>query len=94
VLDAVHARPEERQAAEAVAEAVGCGFDGLWLAAPSPVLESRVEHRTCDASDADATVVRQQAEYELGEISWARVNASGALEEVRERALRVLERTP
>lgn len=86
VLDAVHARPEERAAAEAVAKKIGCGFDGLWLEAPRTVMEARVEHRAGDASDADATVVRQQADYELGEITWHRLDAGGAPEEVLGRA--------
>jgi aminoglycoside phosphotransferase family enzyme/predicted kinase len=90
VLDAVHARAQEREAAEAVAQAAGCGFEGLWLEAPRDVMESRVEHRVGDASDADAAVVRQQADYDVGEISWTRMDAGGTPGEVLERALRRL----
>ncbi len=93
VLDAVHAKPEERRAAEAVARAVGCELAGLWLEAPRTMMAARVEERSGDASDADASVVRQQADYDLGAITWARLDAGGTPEEVLARALRALGNT-
>lgn len=47
----------------------------------------RVEAHTGDAPDADAGVVRQQLGYEMGHISWVKINASGKVEEVKARAL-------
>ncbi|MFG1300822.1 AAA family ATPase [Xanthobacter sp. V3C-3] len=72
IVDAVHARPEERDAIEAVAQAADARFYGVWLDAPEGELMRRVEARTGDASDADARVVRRQLAYDLGEIRWRR----------------------
>jgi aminoglycoside phosphotransferase family enzyme/predicted kinase len=72
VLDAVFARPEERQAAEALAAKVGVPFEGRWLDVPKEVAQARVAARKADASDATPDVVDRQFGYELGEISWRR----------------------
>ncbi|MHB2169889.1 bifunctional aminoglycoside phosphotransferase/ATP-binding protein [Alsobacter sp. R-9] len=77
VADAVHARGEEREAIARVAAAAGVPFQGLWLEAPAPVLLARVESRTGDASDADAAVVRAQADYLTGPADWPRLPAGG-----------------
>ena len=42
VLDGVYAKPQEREAAEAVARQAGAAFDGIWLEAPTPTLRQRV----------------------------------------------------
>lgn len=73
VVDAVHARPQERAAIEAVARDAGVRFVGIWLEAPEATMIARVSARTNDASDADAEVVRQQMGYDLGEIDWVRI---------------------
>jgi uncharacterized protein len=75
VLDAVFARQDERQAAEAVARRVGVPFEGLWLDVPKQVAQARVAARQGDASDATPAVVERQYGYELGEISWRRMNS-------------------
>jgi aminoglycoside phosphotransferase family enzyme/predicted kinase len=72
VLDAVFARPEERQAAEAVAATAGVPFEGMWLDVPKDVAQARVAARKADASDATPAVVERQFGYELGEIRWKR----------------------
>lgn len=72
IVDAVHARPEERDAIESVAREAGVPFSGLWLDVPAEELVRRVEARTGDASDADAAVVRHQLGYDLGVIRWTR----------------------
>ncbi|MFG1423787.1 bifunctional aminoglycoside phosphotransferase/ATP-binding protein [Roseixanthobacter liquoris] len=77
IADAVHARPPERDAIEAVAAASGAHFLGLWLDAPIDTLIARVEQRQGDASDATADVVRRQADYDLGPMSWRRLAANG-----------------
>jgi uncharacterized protein len=82
ILDAVHAQPAERDAAAAVAASAGVPFAGLWLEAPAPTLEARVEARRGDASDATAAIVRRQQGYELGAIGWRRIAADGPLEQV------------
>ncbi|MFG1204328.1 AAA family ATPase [Xanthobacter aminoxidans] len=72
IVDAVHARPEERDAIESVAREAGVPFAGLWLDVPAEELVRRVEARRGDASDADAAVVRHQLGYNLGIIRWTR----------------------
>jgi len=76
IADAVHGRPAERQAIAAVAAAAQARFDGLWLDAAPSVCESRVEARRGDASDADASVVRDQLSRDPGPIAWARLDAA------------------
>jgi predicted kinase len=73
VLDAVFARPEERQAAEALAVKVGVPFEGLWLDIPKEVAKERVASRTGDASDATPAVVERQFGYDVGRIDWQRL---------------------
>lgn len=82
IVDAVHARPEERAAVEAVARRLGVPFAGLWLDAPAGALIERVERRQGDVSDATADVVRQQLRYALGEVAWRRVAAASGPAEV------------
>ncbi len=91
ILDAVHAKPDERSAARDMAAHAGAEFVGIWLSAPEETLVSRVESREADASDAGAEVVRKQLRFDPGEIAWARVDASGGVDQVCERARAVLD---
>jgi predicted kinase len=93
VVDAVFARPEERADIEAVAQTVGTGFTGLWLAADRSVLTARVQGRRSDASDADARVVERQLTYDLGVIAWQRLPSSRPASELKADALTRLEKT-
>ena len=54
IVDAVHARPEEREALAALAADKGVPFTGLWLEAPAKILRDRIAARTADVSDATA----------------------------------------
>lgn len=76
VLDAVFLKPEERDAAETVADHAGVPFTGLWLEAPLDLRIERATGRKADASDADAAVVRQQEQISTGEIAWETVDVS------------------
>ena len=76
IVDAVHARPEERRAIEAVGDRLGVPFTGIWLDAPAEALVRRVEARRGDVSDATAAVVRAQLGYDLGTVAWQRVPAA------------------
>jgi aminoglycoside phosphotransferase family enzyme/predicted kinase len=90
VLDAVFAREDERAQAEHVARAVHAGFTGLWLEGTQAMLAARVSARTNDASDATADVVAHQFGYDIGHISWQRLNAGGGVDELRARAMAAL----
>ncbi|HEY1304607.1 MAG TPA: AAA family ATPase [Vicinamibacterales bacterium] len=88
IVDAVYARPEEREAIESIAADAGIPFVGLWLDAPEKTLIERVEHRRMDPSDADAAVIRRQHSQEIGAMRWNRVDAGRPVDDVLRDALR------
>ncbi|MEX0591190.1 MAG: AAA family ATPase, partial [Xanthobacteraceae bacterium] len=90
LVDAVHARPDERDAVEKVAREAGVAFEGIWLELSLGDRVRRVSARKGDASDADAAVARAQEQYDPGEIGWHRVDAAGTADEVVKRARRPL----
>jgi aminoglycoside phosphotransferase family enzyme/predicted kinase len=85
IIDAVFARPAERVAVAAAAREAGIPFTGLWLEAPAKVLEQRIAARRGDASDATVAVLRRQLAYDLGPMTWHRVDAAGEPEDVAAR---------
>lgn len=78
LVDAVFAQPQERARIAAVAEEHDGNFAGLFLEADLATRLKRVGARTGDASDADATIVQRQSSYDLGKLTWRRIDASGA----------------
>jgi aminoglycoside phosphotransferase family enzyme/predicted kinase len=80
IIDAVSARPEERAAIEALAREEGVPFRGIWLDVPSDVAQRRVAGRTGDASDASTAVVERQRDYDVGEITWTRLDAGRGID--------------
>ena len=90
LFDAVHDRPADRAAAQAVANEAGVAFDGIWLEAPAERLVARIGERSSDASDADAAVVRKQLESGAGAVEWTRIDASGTPDDVARRVRRKL----
>jgi aminoglycoside phosphotransferase family enzyme/predicted kinase len=80
ILDGVFGRPEERDAAAALAAGLGVPFAGFWLEAEAAVLEARIAARRNDASDATVAVVRRQLERDPGPIAWRRLAAGGGPE--------------
>ena len=76
VMDAVHSRRDEREALEAIADAAGARFTGLWLDAGGDLIRARVAARRDDPSDADLEVVDKQAGYDAGPIAWTRIDDS------------------
>jgi predicted kinase len=75
ILDAVFADESERSAAEAVARAAHVNFIGLFLKADLSTRRSRVGNRTADASDATVEIAERQERYELGNLTWASIDA-------------------
>jgi uncharacterized protein len=76
IVDAVHARPEERSAVEEIAAKLSVRFTGLWLRAPSNELVSRVSERRNDPSDATPEIVQQQLAFDLGPITWIPIDTA------------------
>ena len=87
VLDAVFAKPEERDAARGLAKGVNVPFHGLWLDTPLAERERRIGGRIGDASDATAEVARAQESYELGRMDWHRLDAAQDLKTLKDQAL-------
>jgi aminoglycoside phosphotransferase family enzyme/predicted kinase len=94
IVDAVHARPAERDSIAATAMEAGVSFTGLWLDAPTELLVERIRARTGDASDATEEVVRKQVQYDLGAVRWHRLNSAGQLSERAAEALRIIQNPP
>jgi aminoglycoside phosphotransferase family enzyme/predicted kinase len=85
IADAVFARAGERADIERAAPKA---FRGLFLTADLETRLARVGGRRNDASDADAKVARAQEDYDLGDLSWTKVDAAGTPEETLTNALR------
>jgi hypothetical protein len=86
IVDAVFARPEERDALCSVAQTNRVAFHGLFLTTDVATRLARVRSRRGDASDADETVARAQERYALGHNDWSSVDASGTPEHTLARA--------
>lgn len=84
ILDGVFAHEAERAAARAIAPE---SFTGLWLEAPLPLRQGRIEGRRGDASDATPAVAAAQENYDLGRLDWHRLAAGGPLDALVEAAL-------
>jgi uncharacterized protein len=91
IVDAVFAKEDERDMLAQTARDADTTFTGLFLTASLETRLRRVGGRTGDASDADAAVARQQADYDLGQMSWIEIDASGTPEETLKNALASLK---
>ena len=90
IVDAVHAKPEERDALVRLATECGAAFTGLWLDVPVSVMKDRVAARQGDVSDATPSMVEAQSAYDLGDISFECVDASHAVDEVASTCLKLI----
>ncbi len=77
ILEAVHARPEERNAAAAIAGAAGCPFHGFWLEVDPAALKARLAARAETASDATGAVLEAQITKGTGPLDWQRLPPAG-----------------
>jgi aminoglycoside phosphotransferase family enzyme/predicted kinase len=82
IIDAVAARPEERQRFAELARRQGAQFTGIWLAAPPDRLRARIAARRRDASDATAEVLERQLGYDLGKMDWRQIDAARDIDAV------------
>jgi predicted kinase len=88
IVDATYHHLNERGAIAAIARELGIRFIGLWLEAPTAILQERVSLRRNDASDATAAVVDAQAREPIGSMSWHRLDASRTIERMQAAALK------
>lgn len=86
IVDAVYARPADREAIERVAATLEVPFVAIWLEAPEATLVARVDRRRGDVSDADADVIRAQLAQEAGAPGWERIDAALSAPDVLEHA--------
>ncbi|WP_371818057.1 AAA family ATPase [Bradyrhizobium sp. CCBAU 53421] len=94
ILDAAFLKPEERDAAKAVARDAKVDFRGIFLTAGRATRLHRVASRQNDASDATSDVVLIQDSIETGMIDWDIVDASGTPSTTLERSTSRLLATP
>jgi uncharacterized protein len=90
VVDAVFSSEEERTGVAAIAAETNAPFMGFWLEAPRELLARRIASRHHDASDASAEVLHSQLAYDLGDVSWDRLDATGSQSDVSALARRRL----
>jgi predicted kinase len=82
IVDAVHAKQDEREALAALAGEMGVPFTGLWLQAPPEVMRQRIARRTSDTSEATPAVMDAQLAYEIGEQNFQVIDASLPFDQV------------
>ena len=90
ILDAVFALPAQRAAAVDLAREFLVPFDGLWIDAQEEMGVSRVISRKRNISDVMEIIAREQSDYDLGEIAWARIANSGPKRRPWRRAVELL----
>jgi aminoglycoside phosphotransferase family enzyme/predicted kinase len=94
ILDGVHAKQPEREQAEALAAEAGVPFTGLWVHTPVAVAMKRIETRVRNPSDVTLDVRAEQENFDLGLVTWNRVDSSGPKKETLAQGLAALELTP
>ncbi|HEV2154793.1 AAA family ATPase [Bradyrhizobium sp.] len=85
IVDAVFAREPERDELAALARACGVPLNGLFLVADLATRQARIGGRRGDASDATQEVAALQEHYNIGDIGWASIDASGTQEQTLQR---------
>ncbi|WP_256809029.1 bifunctional aminoglycoside phosphotransferase/ATP-binding protein [Bradyrhizobium sp. Bra64] len=81
IIDGVFAREDERDAVAALARDSKVPLSGLFLVADLATRQARIGGRRDDASDATQEVAAQQEHYNIGQVGWATIDASGTQEQ-------------
>jgi uncharacterized protein len=82
IVDAVHAKSEERDAIAEIAARAGAAFTGIWLDAPADTMRGRIARRSGDVSDATPDVLDEQLGFDVGPQNFVVVDAGRALDQV------------
>jgi uncharacterized protein len=90
IIDAAFLRETERNALSVEASGINSNFRSVFLTADLATRLDRIGSRKQDASDATREVVQTQDDYDLGELDWTTVDASGSPEQTLERSKRFL----
>ncbi len=91
IVDGVFAKEEERIALEKIASELDVPFFGLWLDVEPQLLKDRVALRSNDPSDADEQVVEVQLTYDVGNITWTRLQADHDLKYLSEKVIELVK---
>ncbi len=75
IADATFLDQAARTRIEQTARDLEVPFHGIWLDAPRSILAERIAARRDDASDATIDVLAQQAEREIGPLTWTVIDA-------------------
>jgi predicted kinase len=81
IIDAVFAQESERHAVAALARECDVPLTGLFLVADLATRQVRVGSRQNDASDATKEVAALQERYNIGDVGWTIIDASGTPEQ-------------
>lgn len=92
ILDASFLDPSNREAFLALGRQLGIPSTGIWLTAPTQMLADRLDQRKGDASDADRTVMLQQAEPEV-DLPWHLIAAQSDSTKVLSEVVDLVEGT-
>ncbi|MGY8669056.1 AAA family ATPase [Bradyrhizobium sp. UFLA05-109] len=85
IIDAVFARQSERNGMATLARACDVPLTGFFLVADLATRQARISSRRNDASDATREVAELQERYNIGDLDWRIIDASGTPEQTRDR---------
>ncbi|WP_027528466.1 bifunctional aminoglycoside phosphotransferase/ATP-binding protein [Bradyrhizobium sp. Ec3.3] len=85
IVDAVFAQQSERSEVAALARACNVPLSGFFLVADLATRQARIGSRRDDASDATREVAELQERYNIGDLDWRIIDASGTPEQTRDR---------
>ncbi|MBR0712989.1 bifunctional aminoglycoside phosphotransferase/ATP-binding protein [Bradyrhizobium liaoningense] len=90
LIDAVFAQEPERDAMTALARACNVPLRGFFLVADLATRQARIGRRRNDASDATPEVAALQEHYNIGNVGWDTIDASGTPEQTLARCKAVI----
>jgi uncharacterized protein len=92
IVDAVHAKKDERDDIAEIAARAGAAFTGIWLDAPASAMRDRIAGRTGDVSDATPEVLDEQLRFDLGPQTFAVMDAGRSLDQLVASCLELIRR--
>lgn len=92
IVDATFASGDARTMIERSARDAGMAPVGLFMVADTKTRISRIAQRGPDVSDADARLARAQETYDLTDMTWTTIDASGPFEQTFQQIRAVVSR--